>query len=195
MCRSVTFKALLSLVSDIGSYIALFPKPYLKTWSGESLMISLPNMSFLLWLYIYIYIHVCKIAFKRLFSVWSLCFVVQVVWTNLALENQKNIPWALMVGRWNVLLKDECHFSGSVPFVHFLLIWVFPKIGIPQNGWFTMENPMKMDDLGVPLFSETSIYIYIYNLFIFRHLASSVRRVLREEVMLEAWVSLGLSTR
>jgi len=38
-------------------------------------------------------------------------------------------------------------------------IWVFPKIGIPQNGWFTMENPIKMDDLGVPLFSETPIYI------------------------------------
>ena len=33
-------------------------------------------------------------------------------------------------------------------------IWVFPKIGVPQNGWFIMEKPIKMDDLGVSLFRK-----------------------------------------
>ena len=36
-------------------------------------------------------------------------------------------------------------------------IWVFPKIRVPQNWWFRMESPIKMDDLGVrtPIFGNT----------------------------------------
>ena len=36
-------------------------------------------------------------------------------------------------------------------------LWVFPNIEVPQNGWFIMETPIKMDDLGVPPFKETLI--------------------------------------
>ena len=48
-------------------------------------------------------------------------------------------------------------FIDIYKYIH---IWVFPKIGVPQNGWFKMENPIKIDDLWVPLFLETSIYIF-----------------------------------
>ena len=29
-----------------------------------------------------------------------------------------------------------------------MVVWVFPKIRVPRNGWSIMENPIKMDDLG-----------------------------------------------
>ena len=29
-------------------------------------------------------------------------------------------------------------------------IWEFAQMGVPRNGWFTVENPIRMDDLGVP---------------------------------------------
>ena len=49
---------------------------------------------------------------------------------------------------------------GDIP--GWVLEW-FSKIVVPQNGWFIMEIPIKIDDLGVPLFSETPIY-YLGNL-------------------------------
>ena len=47
--------------------------------------------------------------------------------------------------------NGQNYFEGHPP------IWVFPKIGVPQNGRFIVENPIKMDDLGVPLSLEIPI--------------------------------------
>ena len=62
-------------------------------------------------------------------------------------------------------MDDHCHVALFISHMNCSSIipsfstniWVFPKIGVLQNGWLIMENPIKMDDLEVPLFSETSI--------------------------------------
>ena len=38
-------------------------------------------------------------------------------------------------------------------------IWRVLKTVVPKNGLLILENRMKMDDLGVPIFLETSVWV------------------------------------
>ena len=74
------------------------------------------------------------------------------------------ITWMMRNLSWEIMGKIAGNHQTSIhchPFKNGCLpIWVLPKIMLPQNGWFIVENPIKMDDLGVPLFLETPISIH-----------------------------------
>ena len=45
--------------------------------------------------------------------------------------------------------------------IHLLKMWMFPKNrGIPKWMVKIMETPIKMDDLGIPLFLETPMWLF-----------------------------------
>ena len=64
-------------------------------------------------------------------------------------------------------MDDDTFFSSDPKNQWMSLSWGFPKIGVPQNGWFIMENPIKRNDLRVPLFLETPKSMDVVELLLF----------------------------
>jgi len=58
----------------------------------------------------------------------------------------------------NIFFRGIFHCYVSFPEGTNITRWLFPKMVVPQDGWFIMENHIKMDDLGGKPFKETPRY-------------------------------------
>ena len=70
------------------------------------------------------------------------------------------------------------------------------KIGVPQNGWFIRENPIKMDDLGgTPIFGNTLLYTNLRSVVdtvFFSNVSTSTAHSLIGPALGLAWLAFGL---
>ena len=130
--------------------------------------------------------------------VHSECLVFAVPTWIRKTDPQKMIP--LHPGpTWMPNVKLDPSFFGrrkNGKIIQKVAIWVFPKIGIPQNGWLIMENPIKMDDLGGKpiIFGNT----HLFNMFAFfctfvisPYLRCNLRKR-STDVLWRFWTSIGL---
>ena len=87
------------------------------------------------------------LLFKVYFSLGSLgCF-----YSSQGLRTAHPVHHGVKHGAQCSSYEQMSDLNSALEFCLWTMItfpYVFPKIGVPQNGWFIMEPPIKMDDLG-----------------------------------------------
>ena len=107
--------------------------------------------------------------------------------------------WKSWVQSWVMGRKKELTEEEKVSMLKMLgsemdKMWVFPKIVVPQNGWFMMENPIKMDDLRVPLFfGNTNLNRLVFPIYLLATGEGSLIPVDGSGIKLTSWGNGSLS--
>ena len=91
---------------------------------------------------------------KKKVSLTSVYYNTYSCWKNLALVKvDKFIPlfpkWLFHTSYFSGASEPPTYLHMSVQGYRVTTIRMFPKNGVPQNGWLIMENPMKIAALGV----------------------------------------------
>ena len=120
-------------------------------WEVQSYIYIHIHIYIYIWLYGYMVIWLYGYMVIWFIALWCYIVMLEVTFVDAIRGSQ---PTEVTSPLWNTPMSRYASPAG--PFGGFLK-WRYP---VPPNGWFTMGNPIRIDDLWVlwvPPFQETSI--------------------------------------
>ena len=73
-------------------------------------------------------------------------------------------------------------------------IWAFPKMGVPENGWFIMENPTKWMIGGYLHLGNLRTYIYIH-IYIYTYIHTYIHTYLYIYIYIHTYIYIYTHTQ